>query len=46
MDSPRTRLLAALAAVLLWSTNAYAAELALTRMSVGWLLFVQYGVAA
>lgn len=41
-----TRLLAALGAVVLWSTNAYAAGLALDRMSVGWLLLVQYGTAA
>ncbi len=40
------RRLAALGAVGLWSTNAYAAGLALDRMSVGWLLGVQFGVAA
>ncbi len=32
-------------AVLLWSTNAYAADLALARMNVGWLLLVQYATA-
>lgn len=36
----------AAAAVTLWSTNAYAAGLALERLSVGWLLLVQYGSAA
>lgn len=46
MCSSRVRLLAAVAAVLLWSTNAYAADLALDQMSVGWLLLVQYGTAA
>lgn len=37
--------LVALAAVTLWSTNAWAAGVALTAMSVGWLLLVQYTVA-
>ncbi|TCK22066.1 DMT family transporter [Pseudonocardia endophytica] len=37
---------AALGAVVLWSTNAYAAGYALERMSVGWLLLVQFGTAA
>ena len=36
---------AALGAVGLWSTNAYVAGVALDRMSVGWLLLVQYGCA-
>lgn len=40
------RVLAALAAVVLWSTNAWAADVALDRMSLGWLLLVQYGTAA
>ena len=35
----------ALAAVALWSTNAWAAGVALDAMSVGWLLLVQYGIA-
>jgi drug/metabolite transporter (DMT)-like permease len=38
--------LAALAAVALWSTNAWAADVALAQMSVGWLLLVQYAAAA
>jgi drug/metabolite transporter (DMT)-like permease len=46
MRVPSTRVLAALAAVTLWSTNAWAADLALARMSLGWLLLVQYGMAA
>ncbi|MBA3249790.1 MAG: DMT family transporter [Geodermatophilaceae bacterium] len=46
MDTSRARLLAALAAVALWSTNAYAADLALSRMGLGWLLVVQFGTAA
>jgi len=45
MSLPTSRLLAALGAVLLWSSNAWAAEVALARMSVGWLLLVQYGTA-
>jgi drug/metabolite transporter (DMT)-like permease len=45
--SPESRqVLAALAAVVLWSTNAFAADEALARMSVGWLLLTQYGAAA
>lgn len=39
------RMLAALGAVALWSTNAYAADLALDHLSVGWLLLVQYATA-
>ncbi len=39
------RMLAALVAVALWSTNAWAANVALARMSVGWLLLVQYAAA-
>lgn len=46
MTSCRARLVAALCAVTLWSTNAYAAEIALGQMSLGWLLLVQYGTAA
>jgi len=46
MGSSTMGLVAALTAVLLWSTNAYAADLALGRMSVGWLLMVQYATAA
>lgn len=45
MTSPK-RTLVALAAVVLWSTNAWAAGVALDAMSVGWLLLVQYAVAA
>ncbi|MGH3448141.1 MAG: DMT family transporter [Nocardioidaceae bacterium] len=41
-----SRRLAALAAVGLWSTNAYVAGRALEQMSVEWLLGVQFGVAA
>lgn len=41
---PKTLL--ALAAVVLWSTNAWVADVALDAMSVGWLLLVQYSVAA
>lgn len=36
----------AVAAVGLWSTNAYAAEIALAHLGVAWLLLVQYGSAA
>lgn len=43
---PSIRTLAALAAVVLWSTNAWAADVALARMSLAWLLLVQYGTAA
>ncbi|GAA1388310.1 DMT family transporter [Pseudonocardia kongjuensis] len=39
-------MLAALGAVVLWSTNAYAAGVALAHMQVEWLLLVQYGSAA
>lgn len=46
MDSSKRRLPAALLAVLLWSTNAYAADLALARMTVEWLLLVQFTTAA
>lgn len=45
MVSVRTQL-AAVTAVVLWSTNAYAADLALGQMRVDWLLLVQYGTAA
>lgn len=38
--------LVALAAAVLWSTHAYAADLALARMSLGWLLVVQFATAA
>jgi drug/metabolite transporter (DMT)-like permease len=41
----RTRGTAALAAVGLWSTNAYAADAALTQLSVFQLLTLQYGAA-
>lgn len=40
------RVAAALGAVGLWSTNAYAADLALHRMTVGWLLLIQFGTAS
>lgn len=40
------KVLAALGAIGLWSTNAYVAAVALERLSVGWLLLVQYTVAA
>jgi drug/metabolite transporter (DMT)-like permease len=46
MMVPSGRVLAALAAVTLWSTNAWAADLALAQMSLAWLLLVQYGTAA
>lgn len=46
MDSSSRRVLAALVAVGLWSTNAWAADAALARMSLGWLLLVQFGTAA
>lgn len=46
MVTSSSKTLLALAAVLVWSTNAWAAELALTAMSVCWLLLVQYTVAA
>lgn len=45
MTALSRRVPAALAAVALWSTNAFAADLALARMSVGWLLLVQYAAA-
>ncbi len=40
------KVLAALGAIGLWSTNAYVAAAALQHLSVGWLLLVQYTVAA
>jgi len=43
---PSVQVLAALAAVVLWSTNAWAADVALARMSLGWLWLVQFGTAA
>lgn len=46
MMAPSIRTLAGLAAVVLWSTNAWAADVALARMSLAWLLLVQYGTAA
>lgn len=46
MKASKSRLSAALAAVTLWATNAYAADFALDRMALGWLLLVQYGTAA
>ena len=45
MRSPSLQALLAPAAVALWSTNAWAAAVALGAMSVGWLLLGQYGVA-
>lgn len=39
-------MLAALAAVTLWSTNAFGAELALGEMGLGWLLLVQFSTAS
>lgn len=45
MRSSSLQALLALAAVALWSTNAWAATVALDAMSVGWLLLVQYGIA-
>jgi drug/metabolite transporter (DMT)-like permease len=45
MSVPSGRVLAALGAVALWSTNAFAANIALARMSLGWLLLVQYAIA-
>ncbi|MBW4718609.1 DMT family transporter [Saccharothrix obliqua] len=44
--SPTRGSLAAILAVTLWATNAFAAEVALTRMNVLQLLFVQFGSAA
>lgn len=44
--SSSIRTSAALVAVALWSTNAWVAGVALGAMSVGWLLLVQYAVAA
>lgn len=46
MATSSSKTLLALAAVVFWSTNAWAAGLALGAMSVGWLLLVQYTVAA
>ena len=46
MMSPSMRTAVALAAVGLWSTNAWAAGVALSAMRVGWLLLVQYAAAA
>ncbi len=46
MGRSHRQVLAACAAVGLWSTNAWAAEVALARMSLGWLLLVQFGAAA
>ncbi|MBA3293870.1 MAG: EamA family transporter [Geodermatophilaceae bacterium] len=46
MNSSNGRLLAALAAVTLWSTNAYGADLALGEMGLGWLLLVQFTTAS
>lgn len=46
MKSSTGRLLAALAAVALWSTNAFAAEFALSQMGLGWLLLIQFSTAA
>jgi len=46
VKTPSGQVLAALTAVALWSTNAWAADVALARMSLGWLLLVQYGAAA
>lgn len=40
------RVTAALAAVALWATNAWVADFALARLSLSWLLLVQYGAAA
>lgn len=40
------RLLAAMAAVALWSTNAFAADVALSQMRLGWLLLIQFSSAA
>lgn len=42
----RQRVPAALAAILLWATNAYAADVALARLSVFQLLLLQFGTAA
>lgn len=46
MQSPAGRWLAAVSAVALWSTNAYAADLALAQMGLSWLLLVQFCTAA
>ena len=45
VQSSSGRWLAALSAVALWSTNAYAADLALSQMALNWLLLVQFSTA-
>ncbi|MDQ3055676.1 MAG: DMT family transporter [Actinomycetota bacterium] len=46
MTTSTGRLLAAMAAVALWSTNAFAADVALSQMGLGWLLLIQFSSAA